>query len=80
MDLNLKTVVNTMMDALEKNDALKGIDSLDKEPIFHSDEKATFVASKYVDLKTGPGRCDRKPLGMLVYVVTIEARFTPFDE
>jgi hypothetical protein len=57
------------------------VDSGDPSPVVHDDQRtASFMMSKYVDAKTGPGRHDIKPLGIITYLVTIEAKYVPYED
>lgn len=69
---------NVMIDALVAESNLP-FDNCDKASV-GDEERATFIMSQYHDAKVGPNRCDIKPLGMVVYTVTVEAKYIPYED
>ncbi len=67
-----KQVLNGLMH-VEKLD----VDMMDMEPKKHK-TGARFEMSKVIEGPPLPNIRHRKPLGLLVYVVTIETRFEPY--
>lgn len=87
METKTKQLADEILNALESTDKLTLIDSLDKksQSVNHSESKATFCLSRYVDAplqgrqkRRGPGGA--KPLAMITYVVTIEGSSSPAFE
>lgn len=79
-------VAQRMIDsAMEVNDAFFGslVDALDSYP-GGDDDHAVFEMMKYIDEDDGnaiPQRiARRKPLGKIVYTITVEGKYEAYDE
>jgi hypothetical protein len=80
METNCKKVAEEILNTIAVSDAYVAVDNLDAAVVVHSPDKCSFTMHTYVDAKTGPGRRDIKPLGLLVYTVTIEAKYMLLDD
>lgn len=70
-----------IIDAIEQAPVDAYIDSSDSSAT-GDESRATFNASRFVDVPdpSAKHRFATKPLGQIVYTITVEAKFVPWDD